>query len=177
MTPYNVPSRPQSPSPAGKIGSFHGAHNFGITNSTFIDMHSGSSDTKKLDELKVVLKKTIIEGATYDELHRERITQFKLLEVPDEIQDFYKNQEASKEYRFLTTWNKDVLSQSGIPIVRFFNEAAIPGIRMVAHILFYEIPISGKADIIPTRPNVSRRWVTTLAYQLMVNIPEIQTSS
>ncbi|KAF8993762.1 hypothetical protein BDQ17DRAFT_1545859 [Cyathus striatus] len=160
-----------TPQPQSYLGSFYNAHHFDINNSTFVD---NSGNVRKLEELKVDLKNTVIQQATYDELSRKRRDQFDCLNIPDDIQEWIQNPHFSfKTSLFLKSVNKDILSLTGIPIVRFFCNNPTPGIRLAAHILFYDIPITEEGKIINSRRNVSHRWVTTLAYQLMLNIPEL----
>ncbi|KAF8998084.1 hypothetical protein BDQ17DRAFT_1428589 [Cyathus striatus] len=152
-----------------QLPNFSHSHHFNTENSTFID---NSGNVKSLEDLKEDLKKTVIKGASANEIQLTDRRREKLagIELPSDIQQWFEDPDNSfKTSRFLTTFNMDVLSQTGVLVVQYFGQNQIQGITLAAHILFYEIPfLPGES-----RPDVSRHWITTLAYQLMLNMPEL----
>ncbi|KAF8998085.1 hypothetical protein BDQ17DRAFT_1428590 [Cyathus striatus] len=157
------------------FGSFPHAHDFIVSNSTFIDSFSGT--TRSIEELgKERMKDYTIKGATFKEikLTPRRRHQLSALEIPSHMQEWFVAPNNSfKTSEFSTTSNVDILSQTGVLFMRYYydNKSTISGITVAAHILFYEIPFTlGR-----TRPDVSHHWIVTLAYQLMESIPELET--
>ncbi|KAF8998088.1 hypothetical protein BDQ17DRAFT_1328954 [Cyathus striatus] len=136
------------------------------------------TDNWMVNLAKEILRSSIIKGATFEEIQlaSRRSRQLASLQLSNQIQELFRAPDtAFVKSQFLITSNKDTLSQTGILVMRCFRPRNIQGITLAAHILFYEIPFVPFIGLVDTRPDVSRRWVITLAYQLMESIPELET--